>query len=117
MAMLALGGAETIIPPASNPTGDNRDVAAAHIAAMENILATGRYILGNEVLGFDQITNLIKKVSPQLPVAGKVVGPARFPKLDNFRTVKELGIQFRPFEQSLTDTLNQWKDLGIIPSN
>lgn len=94
-----------------------RDVAEAHVKAMEfpaaanqRFLATGGYY--NNRL----IVDLIRKhfpeyhsVLPSESVEGGNYPPGGTFKIDNTRSIKILGIVYKDFEDTLTDTVNSFK--------
>ncbi|MDX3380540.1 NAD-dependent epimerase/dehydratase family protein [Streptomyces niveiscabiei] len=117
-------------PDFSFTTVDVRDVALAHIAAAENPDAHGRYILAErEMTSFHQMATLIRRhhkswrlprtALPHWPV--RILGPAfgltqdyirkhlgiRF-TVDNRRSTEELGIRYRPVEETLVDHYRSW---------
>ena len=111
---------------------DVRDLAAAHIAAAENPDAHGRYILAApEMVSFFEISQILRDRHPRnlrLPRTRlphwpvRVLGPAfgltqdyirkhlgiRF-TVDNRRSIEELGISYRPFEETITDHYAAWR--------
>lgn len=111
---------------------DVRDVAAAHIAAAEQPEAEGRYILAApEMVSFLQMSAIIRDRfprNPRLPRRGlphwpvRVLGPAfgltqdyirkhlgiRF-AVDNRRSVEDLGLVYRPIEETLLDHYTAWR--------
>jgi len=111
---------------------DVRDLAAAHIAAAENADTYGRYILAApEMVSFLQMSRILRARFPgnlRLPRWGlphwpvRILGPAfgltqdyirkhlgiRF-VVDNHRSVDELGITYRPIEETLTDHYQAWR--------
>jgi nucleoside-diphosphate-sugar epimerase len=111
---------------------DVRDVASAHIAAAEKPDAHGRYILAaTEMVSFRQMSRILLGRSPRdprLPRWGlphwpvRILGPAfgltqdyirkhlgiRF-AVDNHRSVDDLGITYRPIEETLTDHYLAWR--------
>ncbi|UXY31557.1 NAD-dependent epimerase/dehydratase family protein [Streptomyces sp. HUAS TT20] len=113
-------------PDFSFTTADVRDVADAHIAAAENPEAEGRYIVAAETMtSFLEMSRIIRTRHPRdlrLPCTAlphwpvRVLGPAfgltqnyirkhlgiRF-RVDNGRSVRELGITYRPIEETLLD--------------
>ena len=124
------------LPDFSISVIDVRDVAAAHIAAMENSNANGnRYILSNRIVHLKEYSQIIgnefrpqgyKITSRDLPKAVVWVGKffsAMMKELyaslgknieySNERMVSELGIQPRPVEESIIDTCYSLVDLGI----
>ncbi|MET9972628.1 NAD-dependent epimerase/dehydratase family protein [Streptomyces sp. NPDC006356] len=119
-------------PDFSFTTVDVREVADAHIAAAENPDAKGRYILAAPTMtSFHEMSRVIRTRHPRdlrLPRTAlphwpvRVLGPAfgltqdyirkhlgiRF-RVDNSRSVSELGITYRPIEQTLLDHYEAWR--------
>lgn len=119
-------------PDFSFTTVDVRDVADAHIAAAENPDAKGRYILAAETMtSFQDMARIIRTryprglriprtALPHWPV--RVLGPAfgltqdyirkhlgiRF-RVDNSRSVHELGLTYRPIEETVLDHYEAWR--------
>jgi nucleoside-diphosphate-sugar epimerase len=115
-------------------TVDIRDAARAHITAAQSTAATGRYILAQKemtsLLEMSLILRAVHKYPWLLPkhqLPNWVVmtfGPwfglsrrlmrthlgIRF-KLDNSRSVTELGVIYRPVEQTLIDHYRSWVEL------
>ncbi|MEU1011316.1 NAD-dependent epimerase/dehydratase family protein [Streptomyces sp. NPDC005890] len=113
-------------PDFSFTTADVRDVADAHIAAAENPEARGRYIVAAETMtSFHEMSRIIRTRHPRdlrLPRTRlphwpvRVLGPAfgltqdyirkhlgiRF-RVDNSRSIRELGLTYRPVEDTLLD--------------
>lgn len=118
-------------PDFSFTTVDVRDVADAHIAAAEKPDAKGRYILAAPTMtSFHEMSRIIRTrhprglriprtALPHWPV--RVLGPAfgltqdyirkhlgiRF-KVDNSRSVNELGLVYRPVEETVLDHYEAW---------
>jgi dihydroflavonol-4-reductase len=124
-------GSSMVCPRLSLATVDVREVVLAHIRAAENSAASGRYIVaGKQTISFVEISRIIRKVHrrpyllprhevPDLLV--KAVGPffglsQRYIrnrlgigfKVDNRRSIDELGIVYRPVEETLVDHYNSW---------
>lgn len=119
-------------PDFSFTIADVREVAAAHIAAAEKPDAHGRYIVAaREMASFLDISRIILKKFPRnlrLPRYGlphwpvRVLGPAfgltqdyirkhlgiRF-TVDNHRSVAELGVTYRPVEETIIDHYLAWR--------
>jgi nucleoside-diphosphate-sugar epimerase len=119
-------------PDFSFTTVDVRDVADAHIAAAEKADAHGRYIVAAErMTSFHEMARVIlvrypknlrlpRTRLPHWPV--RVLGPAfgltqdyirkhlgiRF-EVDNGRSVRELGISYRPIEETVLDHYEAWR--------
>ncbi|GCB51835.1 NAD-dependent epimerase/dehydratase family protein [Streptomyces sp. NL15-2K] len=119
-------------PDFSFTTADVREVADAHIAAAENPQAKGRYIVAAQTMtSFHEMSRIIRTRYPRdlrLPRAPlphwpvRILGPAfgltqdyirkhlgiRF-RVDNSRSVRELGITYRPIEQTVLDHYEAWR--------
>ncbi|MFE4969248.1 NAD-dependent epimerase/dehydratase family protein [Streptomyces sp. NPDC056660] len=119
-------------PDFSFTTADVRDVADAHIAAAENPAAGGRYIVANETMtSFHEMSRIIRTRrpwDPRLPRTAlphwpvRILGPSfgltqdyirkhlgiRF-RVDNSRGVHELGLTYRPVEETLLDHHESWR--------
>ncbi|MGV2124745.1 NAD-dependent epimerase/dehydratase family protein [Agrobacterium vitis] len=119
------------MPDLSLACVDVRDVAQAHIRAALNPDAKGRYILAeNRTRTFLEIAGYARRVHPkpyllpswQIPnLVVRLIGPLfgltqaymtnhlgiRF-ALDNRRSQSELGIAYRPFEQTIADHYRGW---------
>jgi nucleoside-diphosphate-sugar epimerase len=119
------------MPDLSLTTVDVREVAKAHIQAARSPQAQGRYILAEkEMIAFVEISKAVRKIHkrpyllPRHQVPNGVVrmiGPffgltqdyirkhlgIRF-KVDNHRSVDELGIVYRPIEETLRDHYRSW---------
>ncbi|MFF4655794.1 NAD-dependent epimerase/dehydratase family protein [Streptomyces sp. NPDC001381] len=120
-------------PDFSFTTVDVRDVAAAHIAAAEHPEAHGRYILAaEEMTSFHRMARILLEHhprNPRLPRTAlphwpvRVLGPAfglsqdyirnhlgiRF-RVDNRRSTEELGLTYRPIEETLVDHYRSWRE-------
>ncbi|PAZ15571.1 cinnamyl alcohol dehydrogenase [Streptomyces sp. SA15] len=119
-------------PDFSFTTADVREVADAHIAAAENPEAKGRYIVAARTMtSFHEMSRVIRTRYPRdlrLPRTAlphwpvRILGPAfgltqdyirkhlgiRF-RVDNSRSVHELGIAYRPIEQTVLDHYEAWR--------
>lgn len=119
-------------PDFSFTTVDVRDVADAHIAAAEKPDAKGRYILAARTMtSFIEMSRVIRARHPRdrrLPRTAlphwpvRVLGPAfgltqdyirkhlgiRF-EVDNSRSVNELGLAYRPVEETVLDHYEAWR--------
>jgi len=111
------------VPASAVGAIDIRDCARAHIAAFEKPGAKGRYILSSE-RGIPRLeyANFLKKIYPDWPIpdtqagdiqykAGNVLLPGKY---SNEKARKELGIEFTPFETSITDMAQKLIELGIV---
>lgn len=112
-------------------TVDVREVAEAHIRATQVATANGRYILAHEdMTSFRQISLIIRNncsASFRIPrheipsIITRVVGPLfgltqkwmslnlgiRF-SVDNRRSIAELGIKYRPLQETIIDHYKSW---------
>jgi nucleoside-diphosphate-sugar epimerase len=119
-------------PDFSFTVADVRDVASAHIAAAENSDASGRYIVAAaEMVSFLDMSRAVLERFPRnarLPRHGlphwpvRILGPAfgltqdyirkhlgiRF-RVDNRRSVEELGVTYRPIGETLIDHYTAWR--------
>ncbi|MFR0352395.1 NAD-dependent epimerase/dehydratase family protein [Streptomyces sediminimaris] len=119
-------------PDFSFTTVDVRDLADAHIAAAERPQARGRYIVAaRRMTSFHEMARVIRRRYPadlRLPRTRlphwpvRILGPAfgltqdyirkhlgiRF-EVDNSRGVRELGISYRPVEETLLDHYAAWR--------
>ena len=119
------------MPNLSLTTVDVRDVATAHINAAGNASANGRYILAApKMSSFVDISTTLRKFhksryllpTHQIPdLSVRVIGPlfgltqdymskhlgVRF-TVDNRRSIVELGINYRPLEETLADHYQSW---------
>ena len=120
---------------------DVRDVALAHILAMETPTASGRYICANATINMRELVELMRSAGYagyKLPNLGldcaigdyvvklssylqpKGVGSylrthvGRVPRFDHSKIERELGLVFRPLQQSILDTLDDLKKWGHI---
>lgn len=121
------------MPDLSLATVDVREVAQAHLAAAEKVEASGRYILCDvEMASFVDISIALRNfhnrpyLLPRHQIPNwvvRVLGPlfglsqsymrahlgVRF-KSDNHRSVQELGITYRPLEETLRDHYKSWSE-------
>lgn len=115
---------------------DVRDVARAHIAAGYTPAAHGRYITNAETMsmldigkalrakfGYRPSFPLLEAPKPLIRLAAPVAGLTRkfvdrnvgYPlRFDNSRTVRELGVTFRPGAESVTEHFQQMIDDGLV---
>ncbi|KEA64105.1 Cinnamyl-alcohol dehydrogenase-like protein [Marinobacterium lacunae] len=128
------------MPDLSLTTVDVREVAKAHIRAAQVGSAQGRYILAEkEMISFVEIAKILRRVhhrpwllpKHRIPKAVvRLIGPLfglsqpymrkhlgiRF-RVNNSRSIEELGIKYRPIEQTLIDHYRSWTDQRrAIPS-
>ena len=114
---------------------DVREVAVAHVEALERPEASGRYTLSKEALWLQQMGQLLAPEFPDHPVpTGKLpnfvmYAAGLFDKriswgflrrtlgrevtFDGERVTRELGVEYRPVEQTLIDTCRSIIELGM----
>jgi dihydroflavonol-4-reductase len=118
---------------------DVREVADAHMAGAFLPEASGRYILSGHDSGFVEMARVLREAFPSYPVGSRVlpkwllwlVGPfvngaftrkvvsrnIGLPwKADNSKSRRELGIQYRPLKDTLTEHFQQMVDAGVFGS-
>lgn len=105
----------------ASPTGvcvavDIRDVVHAHILAFENPSAKGRYCLVAVSLPVSEIIQMARDLYPTLTLPNNFGDnkPAMQPPEISKQKVKSLGIDFIPFEQSLKDTIELYKERNLL---
>ena len=132
-----LGGKMPAIPDTSFVVIDVRDVAAAHLAAMERSEAAGnRYILANKLLHFREFADIVRnEFGPQgykvpsknmpkpLVWVGKIFisslkavynSLGKTVQYNNEQMINGLGVQPRPAEESIIDLCYSLVELGIV---
>lgn len=123
---------------------DVRDVALAHVLAAESPAASGRYICANTNMSMRELVGLMAKEGYgkgfKLPKLGldsaagdlvvrlssylqpKGVGSylrthvGRTPSFDNGKVQRDVGLRFRPLEETLHDTIEDLKRWGHLPA-
>lgn len=135
LVQLGSGSLRTGVPDLSYGIVDVREVAQAHLLAAFEEKAQGRYVLVNRDLNMLGIANLLRKNFPAYPfprmqvpkplvwVFGPMMGPVtrKFISLnvgypihfDNSRS-RELGVVYRPLEETLVDHFNQAVEDGLV---
>jgi len=122
---------------------DVRDVAKVHLLAMENDAASGRYLCSAESIHMRMVVAILKSSGfsnyslPKIDLSGsagtlmmKLLSftqpkhTGRYIRLNVGRTMhydtskirRELGISFRPFKESLIETVRDMEKWGHLPS-
>jgi len=96
---------------------DVRDVAKAHMAAIERPMIQGRYIVSlPQVTTPLEMIDILKKLYPTRTFPGKAQTSSgvKVGRVDNSRAMRELGVQFTPLEKSLQDTVERMLELGLV---
>jgi len=121
--------------PGGNQWVDVRDIALAHRKLLELELAPGRYPLGGHFLSWPALGKVMERLTgrrlPPLPILGitarslgrvfdalqpmlnttlplsheAAVYATQWVKMDNRKAERELGLRFRPVEESLADSI------------
>ncbi len=121
---------------------DVRDVAKAHVLAMETDTASGRYLCSAEAMHMRELVALLKSAGfegyalPKINLTGKAgtvlmkalsftqpknIGMyirttiGRTMRYDNAKIRRELGISFKPVKESLIETVNDMIKWGHLP--
>jgi len=125
-------------PPVMMNIVDVRDVATAHIAAMESDSASGRYCCFERCGNFLEVSQAIERNFPggyKVPKKQLGVGLVKFFALfqpaairvflrlnagrtlqaDNSKIKRELGLEFLPFDTTIKDTIDAFIAHGIVP--
>ncbi|MDO9614762.1 MAG: aldehyde reductase [Bacteroidota bacterium] len=135
MIQMATGKFKTGVPSGNMSFVDVRDVAKAHILAGFTPNASGRHICTSADKNFLELANVIRADYPEFPlpkgfvpkwlfglIAPFVGFSRKYVKLnvgydlrtDNNYIKKDLGMEFLPFEQTITDHFKQLLADGII---
>lgn len=135
MIQLATGKFKTGVPSGEMGFVDVRDVAKAHILAGFSPTASGRHICVSDQKTFLDMANVIKSSYPKYPLPNGfvpkwlfwLIAPIagftrKYVKLnvgidlrfDNSYIQKDLGIEFIPFEKTITDHFEQILNDGIV---
>jgi len=133
-------GAYPAIPALTWGCVDVRDVAEAHVRAMETPSASGRYLCVNENLSVRDMVGFMREfgVQGKMPSLGmdNAIGTAFLkafsyfqpkgmgsymrshlggvPAYDNAKIRRDLGLEFRPLRASVFDTLADLRQRGLI---
>ncbi|KAM1049483.1 hypothetical protein ACFX2C_028584 [Malus domestica] len=108
-------GTETL-PLSNYRFVDVRDVASAHFLAFEVPSASGRYCLVSNVTHSSEVLRIIQELYPTLHHPEKCeIGNTSDPIYQvSAEKAKGLGINFRPLEVSLRDTIESMKEKGFL---
>ncbi|KAF2312067.1 hypothetical protein GH714_027934 [Hevea brasiliensis] len=93
-----------------------KDVANAHIQALEIPSANGRYCLVERVAHYSEVVNMLRELYPDFQLPEKCVDDK--PYVPTYQVSKEkakgLGIDFIPLDVSLKETVESLKEKGFI---
>ncbi|XP_056164336.1 phenylacetaldehyde reductase-like [Syzygium oleosum] len=103
-------------PNASYGFVDVRDVAQAHIQALENPSASGRYCVVGGIMHRHDASKILRHLYPtlHLPEICEDDKPAVPTHRISREKVKGLGVNFTPLEVSLRDTVESLKEKGFL---
>ncbi|CAA2968751.1 tetraketide alpha-pyrone reductase 1-like [Olea europaea subsp. europaea] len=97
---------------------DVKDVALAHILAMESPSASGRYCLSGTLLSASEVLKILHKLYPHLNhlqnIAENQHNVNPHPNRVSQEKAKRLGISFTPFEVSLKDIVESLKEKNFL---
>ncbi|KAJ6895806.1 LOW QUALITY PROTEIN: cinnamoyl-CoA reductase 1 isoform X2 [Populus alba x Populus x berolinensis] len=95
---------------------DVRDVANAHIYALENPSANGRYCLVGTVIHSSEAVKILSKLYPDLTIPKQCADDK--PPMAKYQVSKEraasLGVKYTPLEESLKDTIESLKEKNFV---
>ncbi|CAN0860248.1 Phenylacetaldehyde reductase [Linum grandiflorum] len=95
------------------PSVDVRDVAEAHVKALETHTAAGRYNLSAGVHSYNQVFKIINQLYPPLNLPD--LSDEGLPEIQiSHETAKSLGVSFMSLEVSLKDTIESLKEKGYL---
>ncbi|PSS24444.1 Cinnamoyl-CoA reductase [Actinidia chinensis var. chinensis] len=95
---------------------DVRDVAHAHIQALEISSASGRYCVVHKAAHFSEVVKILHQLYPALDLPEKCDSATPFQLGYHVvnEKVKSLGIEFTPLEVSLKDTVESLKEKNFL---
>ncbi|GAV70972.1 Epimerase domain-containing protein [Cephalotus follicularis] len=110
-----INGAQTF-PNVNFTFVDVRDVAYAHLQALEIPSASGRYCLVGAVLHLSNILKILHQFYPTLRLPEIAEDSKFFVSVNEVskEKAKSLGIDFIPLETSLVDTVESLKEKGFL---
>ncbi|GMI65943.1 hypothetical protein like AT5G19440 [Hibiscus trionum] len=113
-----IGGAETF-SDATFRWVDVRDVANAHVHALESSSACGRYLVTGKPMHSSEVLKILQELYPDLNfpkrMSDKKGFTSAFPAFQvSLERVKSLGINFTPLEVSLKDTIEGLREKKLL---
>ncbi|CAH9103296.1 unnamed protein product [Cuscuta epithymum] len=110
-----INGAETY-PNTSLGWVNVKDVANAHILALENPSAEGRYCLVDRVAHYSELVKILHELYPTLRLPEKCADNKPFVPIYQVskERAKSLGVVFTPLEESLRETVQSLKEKGFL---
>ncbi|XP_030443755.1 phenylacetaldehyde reductase-like isoform X1 [Syzygium oleosum] len=115
MILNLVNGARTF-PNISYKFVDVRDVAHAHILALENPSACSRYCMVGEAIHCHGVLKILHNFYPTLHIPEKCENDEPFelaPRVSR-QQIEGLGVKFIPLEVSLRDTVESLKEKGFL---
>lgn len=115
-------GSKRSIPRKGKCLVDVRDVAAAHVLAIDSVPAAGvareRYLLIAGSVPWAAICDTLRRTLPGAPVPTAVDdGPPAMPQAySSCRGAWRLGVRFRPLEESIEDAARSMVEAGHLPA-
>lgn len=96
-----------------------KDVANAHILALENPSAEGRYCMVERVAHNSDIVKKLHELYPTLRLPGKCADDKPFVPIYQVskERAKSIGVVFTPLEESLKETVESLKEKGFFVSS
>lgn len=116
MLLSYLCGVSKVIPQGGLPTVDVRDVATAHVRAVQQTKATGRIIAYENFTRWSTILSEIKSLAPNSnPPTETEADPS--PEwadciVDNSKSKEILGLSYIPIQTSIKDMISQIKEFN-----
>ncbi|KAL3686919.1 hypothetical protein R1sor_013228 [Riccia sorocarpa] len=111
-----LTGVTKEYPNASHGYVNVKDVALAHILAFETPTAEGRYLLAENVLHYEEVVEILKKIAPGYPLPSKMEGEG--PKAPIYAVkhdkIEKLGIKLTTVEDSFVELIESLKENGYL---
>jgi nucleoside-diphosphate-sugar epimerase len=108
---------ESGVNPLNFTDVDVREAAAAHVQAAERQQASGRYLVSNTKPADPlQYVQLLRPRFPKRQLPSKQAAPwiLQDYTVDNSRSIRELGITYRPLQDSVNDTVDKLISIGLI---
>ncbi|KAK8575842.1 hypothetical protein V6N13_032847 [Hibiscus sabdariffa] len=96
-----------------------RDVALAHILIFEDPSASGRYICAESILHRGEVVEILTKLFPEYPIPTKCSdekNPRAKPYKFSNQKLKDLGMEFTPVKQCLSETVKSLQEKGHLPT-
>uniref|UniRef100_A0A2N9HKF3 NAD-dependent epimerase/dehydratase domain-containing protein n=1 Tax=Fagus sylvatica TaxID=28930 RepID=A0A2N9HKF3_FAGSY len=116
MVAIKSGAGSERFPNVTYRLVDVRDVAGAHILAIENPSASGRYCLVGRVIHCSEVIKVLHQLFPHLNLPEKCADDKPFVPIYQVskERAKSLGLNFTPLEVSLKDTIESLKEKNFL---